>query len=216
MAASIISSSDSVGRSVVSDSAAPWTVPQQAPLSVGLSRPGCRTGEPFPPPPGDLPNPGILPGSPALQILYHLSCRGSPKSRTRTQTLNGVWFVSLVGDQQWIQSRPFNFGDTLQWLRALPCLHWGGETRRRARRSQETPAGPDAAFSSSSHLAAVAHRTLHVRSSPPEVAGVRRVALPVVSASSACCHSVSLLNVPRAASRCQCGSVLRHAGRHCN
>ncbi|XP_020734798.2 probable arginine--tRNA ligase, mitochondrial isoform X3 [Odocoileus virginianus] len=29
-----------------------------------------------------------------------------------------------------------------------------------------------------SHLAAVAHRTLHVRSSPPEVAGVRRVASP--------------------------------------
>ena len=32
---------------------------------------------PFPSP-GDLPNPGIEPGSPVLQILYQLSYKGSP------------------------------------------------------------------------------------------------------------------------------------------
>ena len=53
---------------------------------MGFSRPEYRSGGPFPPA-GDLANPGILPGSPALQILCHLSCRGSPNSRTRTKTL---------------------------------------------------------------------------------------------------------------------------------
>ena len=44
----------------------PWTVACRAPLSVGFSRQGYRSGLPFPFP-GDLPDPGITPGSPALQ-----------------------------------------------------------------------------------------------------------------------------------------------------
>ena len=47
------------------DSATPWTAAGQAPLSVGFSRPECWSGLPFPPP-GDLPNPGMEPASPAL------------------------------------------------------------------------------------------------------------------------------------------------------
>ena len=43
-----------------------WTVAYQAPLSMGFSRQECWSGLPFPSP-GDLPNPGIEPGSPALQ-----------------------------------------------------------------------------------------------------------------------------------------------------
>ena len=43
-----------------------WTVARQAPLSVGFSRQEYWTGLPFPSP-GDLPNPEIEPGSPALQ-----------------------------------------------------------------------------------------------------------------------------------------------------
>ena len=46
--------------------ATPWTVACQAPLSVGFSRHEYWNGLPFPSP-GDLPNPGIEPGSPALQ-----------------------------------------------------------------------------------------------------------------------------------------------------
>ena len=46
--------------------ATPWTVARQAPLSMGFSRKEYWSGLPFPPP-GDLPNPGIKPGSPALQ-----------------------------------------------------------------------------------------------------------------------------------------------------
>ena len=44
----------------------PWTVACQAPLSMGFFRPGYWSGLPFPSP-GNLPNPGIEPGSPALQ-----------------------------------------------------------------------------------------------------------------------------------------------------
>ena len=43
-----------------------WTVARQVPLSVGFSRQEYWSGLPFPSP-GDLPNPGIEAGSPALQ-----------------------------------------------------------------------------------------------------------------------------------------------------
>ena len=43
----------------------PWTVAYQAPLSMEFSRQEYRSGLPFPSP-GDLPDPGIEPGSPAL------------------------------------------------------------------------------------------------------------------------------------------------------
>ena len=44
----------------------PWTVAFYAPLSMEFSRQKYWSGEPFPSP-GDLPDPGIEPGSPALQ-----------------------------------------------------------------------------------------------------------------------------------------------------
>ena len=46
--------------------ATPWTVACQALLSMGLCRQEYWSGLPFPSP-GDLPDPGIKPGSPALQ-----------------------------------------------------------------------------------------------------------------------------------------------------
>ena len=46
--------------------ATPWTVAYQAPRSMGFSRQECWNGGlPFPSS-GDLPDPGIKPGSPAL------------------------------------------------------------------------------------------------------------------------------------------------------
>ena len=44
----------------------PWTVACQAPLSVGFPIQEYWSGLPFPSP-GDLPDPGIKPRSPALQ-----------------------------------------------------------------------------------------------------------------------------------------------------
>ena len=46
--------------------ATPWTVAHQAPLSMGFSRQEYCSGLPFPSP-GDLPDPGIEPWSPAFQ-----------------------------------------------------------------------------------------------------------------------------------------------------
>ena len=45
----------------------PWTVAHQASLSMGYSRKEHWSGLPFPSP-GDHPNPGIEPRSPALQV----------------------------------------------------------------------------------------------------------------------------------------------------
>ena len=47
-------------------SVTPWTVAHQAPLSMEFSRQEYWSGLPFPSP-GDLPDPGIERGSPALQ-----------------------------------------------------------------------------------------------------------------------------------------------------
>ena len=40
----------------------PWTVAYQAPPTMGFSRQECWIGLPFPSP-GDIPDPGIKPGS---------------------------------------------------------------------------------------------------------------------------------------------------------
>ena len=58
--------------SVVSDSATPWTVTRQAPVSMGFSRQEYWSGLPFPSP-EDLPDPGIQPASltsPALASRF--------------------------------------------------------------------------------------------------------------------------------------------------
>ena len=47
--------------------ATPWTEAYQAPQSMEFSRQEYWSGLPFPSP-GDLPNPGIGPGSLALQV----------------------------------------------------------------------------------------------------------------------------------------------------
>ena len=60
----------------------PWTVACQAPLSMGFSRQEYWSGLPFPSP-GDLPDPGIEPRSPALQaddLPTAMSCLGLTNS----------------------------------------------------------------------------------------------------------------------------------------
>ena len=46
--------------------ATPWTITYEASPSMGFSRQEYWSGLPFPSP-GDLPNPGIEPGSPTLE-----------------------------------------------------------------------------------------------------------------------------------------------------
>ena len=60
-------------------SGTPWTVPYQAPPSMGFSRQEYWSGLPFSSP-GDLPDPGIEPRSPPLQVDTLLSePPGKPK-----------------------------------------------------------------------------------------------------------------------------------------
>ena len=63
---SILEGSVGVSHSGVYDSAMPWTIACQTLLSLEFSREEYWSGLPFPSP-GDLPNPGIEPQSPALQ-----------------------------------------------------------------------------------------------------------------------------------------------------
>ena len=53
-------------------SVTPWTVAHQAPLFIAFPRKEYWSGLPFPSL-GDLPNPGIEPGSPTLQADFLLS-----------------------------------------------------------------------------------------------------------------------------------------------
>ena len=82
-----------------------WTVAYQAPPSMGFSRQEYWNGLPFPSP-GDLPDPGIEPGSPALEAdaltpeptrgaqraymhAQNGACVSEPRLRTGCQHLHG-------------------------------------------------------------------------------------------------------------------------------
>ena len=65
---------------VMSDYATLWTAVHQAPLSMGFSRKEYWSGLPRPPP-GDLPDPGIEPMSPASCALQAASLALSHQRR---------------------------------------------------------------------------------------------------------------------------------------
>ena len=66
----------------------PWTVAHQASLSMGFPRQEYWSGLPCPPP-GDLPDPGIIPRAPALQADSLLS---EPPGK---HVILGLWGTSL-------------------------------------------------------------------------------------------------------------------------
>ena len=71
----------------------PWTVAHQAPPSMEFSRQEYWSGVPFPSA-GDLPNPGIEPGSPTLWADTLLSePPGNPKKWER-KSLSRVWLFA--------------------------------------------------------------------------------------------------------------------------
>ena len=65
----------------------PWTVVHQAPLCMGFSRQEYWNGLPFPPP-GDLPDPGIKPGSPVSPALQADSLPAKPSMKPLGWLLN--------------------------------------------------------------------------------------------------------------------------------
>ena len=74
----------------------PWTVAHQAPLSIEFSRQEYWSGLPFPSP-GDVPNPGIELGSPALQAVSLLSePSGKPKQQCKSAIIICTSALSIV------------------------------------------------------------------------------------------------------------------------
>ena len=79
--------------------ATPWIVAHQAPLSMGFSRQEYWSGLPCPSP-GDLPDPGIEPRSPALRIDTLLS---EPPRKPDTSLIPmEKWVFELFLDQSLI------------------------------------------------------------------------------------------------------------------
>ena len=90
-----------LSHSVVSNSLWPMDCSCQAAISKGFSRRESWSGLPFPFP-GNLPDPGIKPGSPALQAYsFCLSHQGSPyrivKAKEKVKSLSRVQFFAILG-----------------------------------------------------------------------------------------------------------------------
>ena len=84
--------------SVLSDSLPLWTMDRQSPPSMGFSRQEYWNGLPFASP-GDLPDPGIKPRSPALQadtLQFRLSHQRLESHRSREMLSLGIGRQSRV------------------------------------------------------------------------------------------------------------------------
>ena len=71
-----------------------WTVAYQAPPPMGFSRQEHWSGLPFPSP-GDLPNPGIDPGSPALEAD---ALPSEPPGKKRKDEITIAFSVLVICD----------------------------------------------------------------------------------------------------------------------
>ena len=114
--------------------ATPWTVPHQAPLSMGFSRQENRSGSPCPLP-GDLPDPGIKPASlmsPALACRLFTTCatwegpvisgiRSNYWVRCRLRTEVQVIEKGLLGEKS--KSNKMNFFSLTESSRHATMFH---------------------------------------------------------------------------------------------
>ena len=114
------------------DSATPWTVAHQAALPVGFSRQEHWSGLPFPSP-GDLPAPGIKPGSHASQV------DSSPLGHQESPTTAAVAITSLNGTDETITYCTLTMNLALE-RRDLSFLH-STDARLETQRSEATCLG---------------------------------------------------------------------------
>ena len=96
--------------------ATPWTVACQAPLFLGFPRPEYFSGLPFSSP-GDHPNPGIEPASPALQV-DSLATQGSYTLDLQNENPQGGALASVFFK---IGPRSFFFAARLENHRSVFC-----------------------------------------------------------------------------------------------
>ena len=109
----------------------PWTVACQAPLSTGLSRHEYWSGLPFSSP-GDLPDPGIDPGSPALQAdSLPTELRGKPQIKRRHEVKRRLFLArkAMTNLDHIIKSRDFPLPKEVCLVKAmfLPVVMCGCE-----------------------------------------------------------------------------------------
>ena len=95
----------------------PWIVARQATLSIEFSRQEYWSGYPFPSP-GDLPNPGIEPVSPALQAdSLPAEILGKLLAYTSTKSKGGLESVLVA---LWVPSGKLWFPQVMMWWTILP------------------------------------------------------------------------------------------------
>ena len=93
----------------------PWTVAHQAPPSMGFSRQEYWSGLPFPSP-GDLPGPGIEPGTPAFQADALTSePPGKPIIKVGFMNSHNDWLYVDVLYLSGLEPNP-------QYLRGIPIV----------------------------------------------------------------------------------------------
>ena len=141
----------------------PWTVVHQFPLSMGFSRQEYWSGLPCPLP-GDLPNPGIKPRSPALQAdSLPAEPQGKPKD-TGVGSLSLLQQIFLTQELNQCLLRllhcrrilyplshlgsPLLSFNSFQILLFLGCLPWSEDGGRTKHRHAVTPQGDGTAVSS--------------------------------------------------------------------
>ena len=90
---------ESVSRSVVSDSATPWTGAHQSPLSMGFCRQEYWSGLPCPSP-GDLPNSRIKPTLPIDSLLSEPQESFNPRL-LMSPILAGGFFTTSIAWEAW-------------------------------------------------------------------------------------------------------------------
>ena len=100
--------------------ATPWTVAHHAPPSLGFSRQEHWSGLPFPSP-EHLPDPGIEPGSPALQADT-LPSEPPVKGHVKTDLSVQAMLLQLLTSARRAQAQPQSPGDEGTGLAREPRL----------------------------------------------------------------------------------------------
>ena len=101
----------------------PWTVAHQAPPSVGFSRQEYWSGLPLPSP-GDLPDPGIKPRSPALQA-------DSLPSEPPQKPVSYYWTSQICHKSEGGRVHPLHIPLPPAWRPASWGRCWGGQSHKR-------------------------------------------------------------------------------------
>ena len=111
-----------LSHSIMSDSAIPWTVAYQSPLSMKFSRQECWSQLPFPSPGKKIPNLGIECRYPALQLDSLLS---EPPGKPKNIGMGSLSFLQGNFPTQKLNQGLLHCRWTLYWLTYLGSPYVG-------------------------------------------------------------------------------------------